>query len=121
VLAEIGEALRFRLSHQDITRYNAVQRLLYAGIILVIIVQVLSGWAVWKPIQLSELSALFNGFQGSRLVHFIGMAAIVAFIVIHVALALIVPKTIGAMITGGPRVDPTPNGPPDAASPKTAH
>ena len=121
VLAEIGQALRFRLSHQDITRYNAVQRLLYAGIILVIIVQVLSGWAVWKPIQLSELSALFYGFQGSRLVHFIGMAAIVAFIVVHVALALIVPKTIGAMITGGPRVDPTPNGPPDAAPPKTAH
>ena len=116
-----GEALRFRLSHQDITRYNAVQRLLYAGIILVIIVQVLSGWAVWKPIQLSELSALFYGFQGSRLVHFIGMAAIVAFIVVHVALALIVPKTIGAMITGGPRVDPTPNGPPDAAPPKTVH
>ena len=43
--------------------------------------------------------------QGSRLVHFIGMAAIVAFIVVHVALALIVPKTIGAMITGGPVVD----------------
>ena len=121
VLAEIGQALRFRLSHQDITRYNAVQRLLYAGIILVIIVQVLSGWAVWKPIQLSELSALFNGFQGARLVHFIGMAAIVAFIVVHVALALIVPKTIGAMITGGPRVDPAPNGPPDAAPAKTAH
>jgi thiosulfate reductase cytochrome b subunit len=121
VLAEIGEALRFRLSHQDITRYNAVQRLLYTGIILVIVVQVLSGWAVWKPIQLSELSALFFGFQGSRLVHFIGMAAIVGFIVVHVALALIVPKTIGAMITGGPRVDATPKGPPGAAPPETAH
>ena len=118
VLAEIGEALRFRLSHEDITRYNAVQRLLYAGIILVIVVQVLSGWAVWKPMQLSELSALFFGFQGSRLVHFIGMAAIVGFIVVHVALALIVPKTIGAMITGGPRVDPTPNGPPTRRPPK---
>ena len=121
VLADVGEALRFRLSHQDITRYNAVQRLLYTGIILVIIVQVLSGWAVWKPIQLSELSALFNGFQGSRLVHFIGMAAIVAFIIIHVALALIVPKTIGAMITGGPRVDPTSDRPADAAPPETVH
>jgi thiosulfate reductase cytochrome b subunit len=98
-----------------------VQRLLYTGIILVIIVQVLSGWAVWKPIQLSELSALFSGFQGSRLVHFIGMAAIVAFIVIHVALALIVPKTIGAMITGGPRVDPTSDGRADAAPSETVH
>jgi len=121
VLAEIGEALRFRLSHQDITRYNAVQKLLYTGIILVIVIQVLSGWAVWKPIQLSGLSSLFFGFQGSRLVHFIGMAAIVGFIVVHVALALIVPKTIGAMITGGPRVDATPNGPPGAAPPETAH
>ncbi len=38
-----------------------------------------------------------------RLVHFLGMAAIVVFVVIHVALALLVPKTLGAMITGGPR------------------
>ena len=55
--------------------------------------------------QLSELAALFFGFQGSRLVHFIGMAAIVGFLVVHVALALLVPKTIKAMITGGPAVD----------------
>ena len=55
--------------------------------------------------QFSELASLFYSFQGSRLVHFLGMAAIVSFLVIHVALALIVPKTIGAMITGGPRVD----------------
>src|SRR5260370_2987549 len=91
VLAEIGEALRVRLSHQDITRYNAVQRLVSAVIILVIIVQVLSGWAVWKPIQLSELSALFNGFQVSRLVHFIGMAAALPFLIIPPASALILP------------------------------
>jgi thiosulfate reductase cytochrome b subunit len=52
-----------------------------------------------------RLSALFFGFQGSRLAHFFGMAAIVGFLVIHVALALTVPKTIKAMITGGPVVD----------------
>ncbi len=116
VLAEIGEALRFRLSHADITHYNAVQRLLYVGIIAVIVVQVVSGWAVWKPVQLSELAALFGSFQGSRLVHFIGMVAIVGFLVVHVTLALIVPKTIGAMVTGGPRV-PTPRtGLPEADS-----
>ena len=60
--------------------------------------------------QLSELASLFGSFQGSRLVHFIGMAAIVAFLVIHVVLALIVPKTIGAMITGGPELDDSPAG-----------
>jgi thiosulfate reductase cytochrome b subunit len=105
LIATIQDALRFKLGHDDITHYNAVQKLLYVGVIAVIIVQVLSGFAVWKPIQLSELSALFFGFQGSRLVHFFGMAAIVGFLVIHVALALTVPKTIKAMITGGPAVD----------------
>ena len=82
-----------------------MQKLLYVGIIPVIIVQVLSGFAIWKPMQLSELVTLFYDFQGARLAHFIGMAAIVGFLVVHVALALLVPKTIGAMITGGPRVD----------------
>jgi thiosulfate reductase cytochrome b subunit len=120
VWSNIVDALRFRLSHDDITRYNAVQRLLYAGIILVIVVQVLSGLAVWKPVQFSELAALFGSFQGSRLVHFLGMAAIVAFLVVHVALALIVPKTIGAMLTGGPRVDPETARAPGAARSETA-
>jgi thiosulfate reductase cytochrome b subunit len=104
VVSNIRDALRFRLSHDDITRYNAVQKLLYVGIILVIILQVVSGLAVWKPMQFSELASLFHSFQGSRLVHFLGMAAIVLFLLIHVCLALLVPKTIGAMITGGPRV-----------------
>ncbi len=105
IVADIRDALSFRLSHADITRYNAVQKILYTGIILVIVVQVVSGWAIWKPVQLSELVPLFGGFQGGRLVHFLGMAAIVGFLIVHVALALIVPRTIGAMITGGPKVD----------------
>jgi thiosulfate reductase cytochrome b subunit len=102
VIADIRDALRFKLAHDDITHYNAVQKLLYAGIIVVIAVQVVSGWAIWKPIQLSELVQLFYELQGARLAHFIGMAAIVAFLVVHVALALIVPKTIVAMVDGGP-------------------
>jgi thiosulfate reductase cytochrome b subunit len=105
VLATVRDALRFRLGHDDITHYNAVQKLLYVGVIAIIVVQVLSGFAVWKPVQLSELAALFGSFQGSRLVHFIGMALIVGFLLVHVALALLVPKTIGAMITGGPVVE----------------
>lgn len=107
LIADIRDALRLHLSHDDITRYNAVQKLLYAGIILVIVVQVISGLVVWKPVQFSELTVLFYDFQGARLVHFLGMAAIVGFLVVHVALALVVPKTIGAMLTGGPPVDDT--------------
>jgi thiosulfate reductase cytochrome b subunit len=105
VIATVRDALRFKLGHDDITHYNAVQKLLYIGVISVIVVQVLSGLAVWKPVQFSELAALFYSFQGSRIVHFIGMALIVGFLVVHIVLALTVPKTIGAMITGGPVVD----------------
>jgi len=102
IIADIRDALAFRLAHDDIRKYNAVQKMLYAGIILVIIVQVASGWAIWKPVQLSELVNVFYDFQGARLAHFVGMVLIVGFLVVHVALALLVPKTIAAMVTGGP-------------------
>jgi thiosulfate reductase cytochrome b subunit len=104
IVAEIRSVLALKLAHDDLTRYNAVQRLLYVGVIAVIILQVLSGLVVWKPVQFSELAFLFYSFQGARLVHFLGMAAIVGFLIVHVALALIVPKTLEAMLTGGPVV-----------------
>jgi thiosulfate reductase cytochrome b subunit len=105
VIGDIRAALRFKLSHDDITKYNAVQRVLYVGIILILIVQVISGLAIWKPVQFQELTALFYDFQGARLAHFVGMALIVFFLGVHVALALFVPKTLAAMVTGGPAVD----------------
>jgi thiosulfate reductase cytochrome b subunit len=104
VLVEVRKALRLDLAHDDLTRYNAVQRLLYIGIIAVIVVQVLSGLIIWKPVQFSELGFLFYDFQGARLAHFLGMVAIVGFVLVHVALALIVPQTLVAMVTGGPKV-----------------
>jgi thiosulfate reductase cytochrome b subunit len=109
VLLEIRKALRFDLKHDDLTQYNAVQRLLYIGVIAAIIVQVLSGLIVWKPVQFSELSFLFYDFQGARLAHFIGMVAIVGFILVHVVLALIVPQTLIAMLKGGPQVPRDPS------------
>jgi thiosulfate reductase cytochrome b subunit len=105
VIGDVRAALRFKLAHDDITKYNAVQRVLYIGIILVMIVQIISGLAIWKPVQFQELTALFYDFQGARLAHFICMALIVAFLFIHVLLALAVPKTLASMITGGPPVD----------------
>jgi thiosulfate reductase cytochrome b subunit len=108
VIAEIRAALALRLSHADPTRYNAVQRLLYIGVILVGILQVLSGFVVWKPVQFSELAVLFGDFQSARLIHFLGMAAIVVFLLVHVTLALLVPRTLAAMVTGGPQLAPDP-------------
>jgi len=104
IIAEIRSVLALKLVHDDLTRYNAVQRLLYIGVIFVIIVQVLSGLVIWKPVQLSELAYLFYSFQGARLVHFLCMVAIVGFLFVHVTLALIVPKTLVAMLDGGPLV-----------------
>lgn len=105
VIGEALAALRLRLQHADLTHYNAVQKTLYVGVILVIILQVVSGLAIWKPVQFSFLTALFYDFQGARLAHFLGMTAICLFMIVHVALALLVPATLLAMITGGPRVD----------------
>jgi thiosulfate reductase cytochrome b subunit len=100
VMADAKAALTFRLAHDDLSVYNAVQRLLYAGIIVVAIVIVLSGLAIWKPVQLRELTALFGGYEAARYVHFVCMALIVAFLVVHILLALIVPKSLRAMVTG---------------------
>ncbi len=80
--------------------YNAVQKTLYLGVIVAGIVIVLSGLAIWKPVQLQELTALFGGYDTARYVHFFAMATIVGFLVVHVAVALLVPKSIRAMIRG---------------------
>jgi len=100
VVADLKAAVTFKLAHDDLSHYNAVQKLLYSGVILAGIVIVLSGLSIWKPVQLQELTALFGGYDTARYVHFLAMAAIVGFLVVHVALALIVPKSLRAMITG---------------------
>jgi thiosulfate reductase cytochrome b subunit len=100
VIADARAALAGRLAHDDLSVYNAVQKLLYLGVILAGIVIVLSGLAIWKPVQLQELTALFGGYDAARYVHFFAMAAIVGFLVVHVVMAFLVPKSLRAMITG---------------------
>lgn len=100
VLSDIKAALTFKLAHDDLSTYNYVQKMLYAGIILVGVVIVLSGLSIWKPVQLSWLVALFGGYDWARYVHFFCMSAIVLFLIVHVALALLVPKSLRAMIIG---------------------
>jgi thiosulfate reductase cytochrome b subunit len=100
VLADAKAALTGKLTHEDLSVYNAVQKLLYLGVILASIVVVLSGLAIWKPVQLQELTAVFGGYDAARYVHFFAMAAIVGFVVVHVVMALLVPKSLRAMITG---------------------
>jgi thiosulfate reductase cytochrome b subunit len=100
VLADAKAALTGKLAHDDIAVYNAVQKLLYLGVILAGVVIVLSGLSIWKPVQLQELTAVFGGYDAARYVHFLAMAAIVGFLVVHVVMALLVPKSLRAMVTG---------------------
>ncbi len=100
----VRDTLRLHVAHEDLTTYNAVQKLLYIVVMLAGVSQVVSGLAIWKPVQFSGLTALLGGFQSARLVHFTGMAVIVGFLVVHVALSLLVPQTLWAMLTGGPRL-----------------
>ena len=100
VLRDALAALRFQLPH-EVGVYNAVQRLLYLGVIAFGVLAVLSGLAVWKPVQLWPLSDLFGGFFISRVVHFIAMSGIALFLVVHLLLVALVPHVLAPMITGG--------------------
>src|SRR6266436_1714041 len=100
VIRDLRAALTGKLSHDDLSVYNAVQRLLYAGVIVAGVVIVLSGVSIWKPVQFQELTAVFGGYDAARFVHFFAMATIAGFLLVHVALAILVPKSLRAMILG---------------------
>ncbi|MFZ8305221.1 cytochrome b/b6 domain-containing protein, partial [Staphylococcus aureus] len=80
LIIDLSDALRGRLAHADLSKYNAVQKLLYGGVILAGILAVLSGLAIWKPVQLQVLTAVFGDFDTARIVHFLSMSAITAFL-----------------------------------------
>jgi len=61
---------------------------------------VLSGLAIWKPVQFHALAALMGDYEGARLLHFFCMAGLVLFVLVHVVMVILVPKTFLTMITG---------------------
>lgn len=101
LLVDLGAALRGRLGHR-IGHYNAVQRLLYGGVILVICLTVATGLAIWKPVQLGWLTNFFGGYPTARLIHLGAMLTILAFLMLHVTLALIYPRTLKSMVAAVP-------------------
>lgn len=99
---DIWQTFTLRLRHRH-GHYNAIQKLMYLGVLVLGLLLVLSGLAIWKPVQLYWLVALFGGFDSARYVHFFAMAGIGLFVVIHVAMVIIVPRTLWDMLTGGKR------------------
>ena len=104
VASNLLDFFKGRLPH-DVGARNAVQKLLYAFALLAMLIMVLSGLVLWKPVQFHTLGLLMGQYEGARYVHFFGMAAIVLFVAVHIALTLMVPKVLPPMITG--RAPPT--------------
>jgi thiosulfate reductase cytochrome b subunit len=102
ILGDLGKALRGKLPH-TVGAYNSVQKISYIGVIVLMIVVFLSGLAIWKSVQFQAIGYLFGGYDGARIVHFVCMSLICAFIVMHLVLVAIVPSTFIPMITGWAR------------------
>ena len=103
VLRDIGQALRGRLAHQDLSVYNAAQRAAYLALIVALVIMVLSGLAIWKPVQLQWLAMLMGDYEAARYVHFLAMAAIALIVFVHVIMVALVPRTLPTMLTGRAR------------------
>jgi thiosulfate reductase cytochrome b subunit len=103
VLSDLLAALRGKLAHDDLSVYNAAQRAAYLAIILCLAVLVLSGLAIWKPVQFQEIAWLMGGYEGARVVHFVAMALMVLIVLVHIVMVTLVPRTFPTMITGRAR------------------
>jgi len=95
--------LRLRKSPPEQGLYNGLQRLAYTLVIALAALEVLSGLALYKPVQLSVLAALFGGYEGARAFHLLGLAALLVFTVGHVALTVLHPRALASIFTGGRR------------------
>ena len=100
VFRDIGQALRGKLAHDDLRFYNAAQRAAYLGAIILAVVLILSGLVIWKPVQFQTLGLIMGDYEGARYLHFFAMAALLAFVVVHVVMVALVPRTFPSMFTG---------------------
>jgi len=100
VLTDLKAALRGRLSHDDLTRYNGLQKAAYVFAVLDLILLVVSGLVLWKSVQFQVLRELLGGYDAARRVHFIAMSLLLAFVAGHVFMVALVPRTLLTMIRG---------------------
>ena len=102
-LATALHYLRLRRAPPPSGLYNGLQRAGYTLAVTLALAEVLSGLALWKPVQLGALAALFGGYDGARAVHLGGLLALAGFTVGHVAMVAAHPRTFLTMIAGGKR------------------
>jgi thiosulfate reductase cytochrome b subunit len=100
VLHDVGQALRGHLAHDDLSVYNAAQRGAYLALIVLLVIMVLTGLVIWKPVQLYWLGQWMGDYEGARLLHFFAMAAVAFIVFVHVVMVVLVPRTFPTMFTG---------------------
>jgi thiosulfate reductase cytochrome b subunit len=100
LVADTVAALRGRLGHDDLSHYNAIQKLAYLTVIVDIVMLILSGLAIWKSVQFPLLRTLLGGYDNARVVHFVCMSIVVGFFVVHVVMVALVPRSLLLMIRG---------------------
>ena len=104
ILRDLRDAFRGKLAHHDLSVYNAAQRAAYLSALAIVMVLVLSGLVLWKPVQFYTLGALMGDYEGARYVHFFAMGALLLFVLVHVVMVLLVPRTLPSMFTGRVKV-----------------
>jgi thiosulfate reductase cytochrome b subunit len=93
--------LRLRPTHPPQGKHNALQKAAYTAIVLLGVLSVLTGFAIYKPVQFGWLTRLFGGYELARYWHFWAVWIFVGFTLLHVALVFLVdPASLRAMITG---------------------
>jgi thiosulfate reductase cytochrome b subunit len=100
VLRDVAAAFRGRLAHDDLSVYNAAQRAAYLALILLLIVLVLSGLVLWKPVQFYWYGQFMGDYEGARFLHFFAMAGVGVIVLVHLVMVALVPRTFPSMITG---------------------
>lgn len=100
LLNDLSDAIKGRLAHGDPSHYNMVQRLAYLFVMLDSVVLVLSGLVLWKSVQFPLLRVVTGGYEGARVVHFAAMSALVVFVVVHLVMVMLVPRTLVTMVRG---------------------
>ncbi len=100
VIGDMKNALRGKLAHDDLSKYNMVQKIAYLLVTIALVILVLSGLAVWKPVQFPLLLSLMGDFDNARVVHFWAMAFVVSFLAVHLVMVALVPRTLLTMIRG---------------------
>lgn len=77
--------LRIRKEPLPRKKFNGAQQIAYTSVVLMGFGSLVSGLAIYKPVQFAWLTWMFGGYQGARLVHFLLTAGYVLFFIVHIA------------------------------------